>query len=310
MKISVVIPCYRSPASLPEQVERVRAVIDASGHEAEVILVVDGSPDDTAERARALARPKVRVIELLRNYGQHNALVAGIRATTGDLIVTMDDDLQHVPEEIPALIAPLLDDRGVDLVYGVPLAEEHGASRSLASRLVKASLAASGVANARLVGAFRAFRAVVGKAVATTTDPNVNLDVALSWATNRVGSAAVQMDKRSSGSSGYRLSGLLSHTLNMVTGYGVLPLKLASWAGFLFAALALALFVNVVVRFAIGETTVAGFTTLAAMIALFSSAQMFAIGIIGEYLGRQHFRSMQKPVYLVRSDTDDAERPR
>lgn len=308
MKVSVVIPCYRSPESLPEQVARVRAVIAADGHEGEVILVVDGSPDDTAERARALAGPGVRVIELLRNYGQHNALVAGIRSASGDVIVTMDDDLQHVPEEIPALIAPLLDDPSIDLIYGVPLAEEHGASRSFASRLVKSSLAASGVANARLVGAFRAFRAVVGRAVATTTDPNVNLDVALSWATNRVGSAEVRMDKRSSGKSGYRLSSLLSHALNMVTGYGVLPLKLASWAGFLFAVVALALFVNVVVRFAIGETTVAGFTTLAAMIALFSSAQMFAIGIIGEYLGRQHFRSMQKPVYLVRSDSDDVER--
>ena len=89
----------------------------------------------------------------------------------------------------------------------------------------------------------------------------------------------------------------------MITGYGILPLKLASWAGFAFALIALILFVSVLVRFAIGETTVAGFTTLAAMIALFASAQMFAIGIIGEYLGRQHFRSMQRPVFLVRSDT-------
>lgn len=308
MRISIVVPCYRSPGTLSDLVEGARASMSALGVEHELIFVVDGSPDDTGDEARKLTAGNVRVIELLRNYGQHNALVAGIRVATGDIIVTMDDDLQHPPSEIPALIEPLLTRPEVDLVYGVPEDEEHGRTRSMASRLVKSSLAASGVANARIVGAFRAFRAVVGKTVSTTTDPSINLDVALSWATNRVVAAPVRMEKRAAGRSGYRLSTLISHAVNMVTGYGVLPLKLASWAGFAFAIVALGLFVTVVVRFAIGETTVAGFTTLAAMIALFASAQMFAIGIIGEYLGRQHFRSMQKPVYLIRSDSHDAER--
>src|SRR2546430_1153084 len=133
MFVSVVVPCYRSAATLPALVEGVHQTLATAVSGYEVILVVDGSPDDTWDVARSLARssPVVRALRLARNYGQHNALVAGIRAARFDVVVTMDDDLQHPPAQIPVLLAALTD--GVDLVYGVARAEEHGALRSFAS---------------------------------------------------------------------------------------------------------------------------------------------------------------------------------
>lgn len=114
------------------------------------------------------------------------------------------------------------------------------------------------------------------------------------------------MARRASGASSYNLSRLLRHTANMVTGYGTVPLRMATWLGFAFGAFGIALLIWVLVRFSLGETTVPGFTTLAALVSLFSGAQMVTIGVIGEYLGRQHFRSMRRPMYVVRPDHESS----
>jgi glycosyltransferase involved in cell wall biosynthesis len=302
MDISVVIPCYRSRDTLPELVERLHAVLGqrASGRY-EVILVVDGSPDDTYAVARTLelASPQVRAVLLRRNYGQHNALLAGILRARYEVVVTMDDDLQHRPEELPLLLEPLKDPM-VDLVYGAPLAEEHGFARSLASRAVKSALAISGVDNARNVSALRAFRTDLRDGFAHVNDTFASIDVLLSWTTTGVRRQPVVMDKRTVGKSSYSLRALLRHAATTVTGYSAVPLKLVSWLGVACALLGLVLLALELYRFASGDTTVAGFTTLASMIALFSGAQMLSIGILGEYVGRIHFRGMQRPTFLVR----------
>lgn len=309
MNVSVVVPCYRSEQTLPELAERLRSSLSAlvgagTIGDYEVLFVVDGSPDAAADVARGIAAtdPRVHVLELRRNFGQHNALVAGIRAADFDTVVTLDDDLQHPPEEIHKLLTRL-HSAAADLVYAVPEQEEHGALRSSASRFVKASLRLAGVPNANLVGAFRAFRTDLRDGFAGVADPQVNLDVLLSWVTNRVASVAVRMDRRAAGSSNYNLRALLRHAMNMITGYGVVPLKLATYLGFVCGLLGLVLLAVVLVQFFTGETTVPGFTTTVALISLFAGAQMVTIGIIGEYLGRQHFRSMQRPMYVVRSET-------
>jgi glycosyltransferase involved in cell wall biosynthesis len=307
VKVSVVVPCYRSASMLGELVERADQALsllvsDARIEDWELLLVVDGSPDDTAVVARELAEANTRVqaLELRRNFGQHNALLAGIRSAQFDVVVTLDDDLQHPPEEIGKLVAALADPQ-IDLVYGVPDAEEHGVLRSAASRFVKNALALAGVANARWVGAFRGFRTDLRLGFATVNDPQLNLDVILSWTTSSVSPVAVRMDRRAHGRSSYSLPKLVRHSLNMVTGYGVVPLKLATWLGFGCGLLGIVLLVYVLIRYLLGETTVAGFTTTIALISLFSGAQMLTIGIIGEYLGRQHFRSMQKPTYVLKN---------
>ncbi|GAA3201935.1 glycosyltransferase family 2 protein [Nonomuraea roseoviolacea] len=300
--VSVVIPCYRSARTLPLLVPRVVSVLCELGVRYEVILVVDGSPDDTWAAAAELARhvEGVRAIHLSRNYGQHNALVAGIREAGSQVVVTMDDDLQHLPEQIPNLLAALEGDR-LDLVYGVPHVEEHGYLRSLASRTVKACMSATlGFRGARKISAFRAFRTHLRDGFAQLSGPHASIDVALSWATTRIGSVSVQMRHREHGRSNYSLPLLVRHTANMVLGYSAAPLRLASYLGFAAGVFGLLLGGAVLWHFATGGTTVAGFTTIASMVALFSAAQLIAIGVLGEYVGRIHGSGMGHPTYVVR----------
>lgn len=311
MRLSVVIPCYGSSGTLPPLLAELDDALEglkASGlvTEAEVLLVVDGSPDDTEQVAReeASSRPHVGVLALRRNFGQHNALVAGIRAARFEFVVTMDDDRQHPPSEIGKLVTAIRDS-GADLVYAVPEEEEHGVLRSASSRWVKRGLALAGVTNAEIVGAFRIFRTDLRDGFASSNDPQVNLDVLLSWTTNRVTKVLTRMSLRQSGTSGYSFRKLVTHTMNMITGYGTVPLRLTTWLGFVCGLLGLALLVWVIVQYFLGATEVPGFTTLAAVISLFSGVQLIALGMIGEYVGRQHFRSMRRPMYVVRPELID-----
>lgn len=300
--VSVVIPCYRSARTLPMLVPRIVSVLRELSVRHEVILVVDGGPEDTWSAAADLARQVegVRAIHLSRNYGQHNALVAGIREAQFQVVVTMDDDLQHLPEQIPHLLAALERDH-LDLVYGVPHVEEHGFLRSLASRSVKAGMSAAlDIRSARKISAFRAFRTHLRDGFEGLSGPHASIDVALSWATTRVGSSQVHMSHREHGRSNYSLRLLIRHTANMVLGYSSAPLRLASYLGFLVGTLGLLLGGAVLWRFATGGTTVAGFTTVASMVALFSAAQLISIGVLGEYIGRIHGSGMGRPTYVVR----------
>lgn len=306
MKISVVIPCYRSAGTLAPliaELSRALGELVAKGQisDYEALLVVDGSPDNTADIARELANvfPNLTVLELQRNFGQHNALLAGIREATGEIIVTMDDDLQHPPEEISKLISPLIAGHS-DLVYGVPEKEEHGFVRSFASRTVKRGLKLTGVSNAEWVGAFRAFNINLRNGFSDVNEPTVNLDVLLSWTTIRVSAVKVGMNLRQQGGSGYNFVKLIRHTLNMVTGYGVAPLKFATLLGFAVGILGFIILITELVKYFLGENVVAGFTTTIALVSVFSGAQLITIGLIGEYLGRMHFRTMNKPMYLFR----------
>lgn len=303
MFVSVVVPCYRSARTLPSLVGRLDTALSEAAIGYEVLLVVDGSPDDTWEVAAGLARehPEVRAIRLARNYGQHNATIAGVRAAKHEVIVTMDDDLQHPPEEIPRLLAALTDE--VDLVYGHPREEEHGILRNLSSQLFKLGLSGPlGVRNARSLSAFRAFRAFLRSGLGDVTGPFVCIDVVLSWCTTRIQDVEVHMDERSEGRSGYTLRTLLRQAVNVVVAYSSAPLRFVSYLGLLvggFGACLLGLFLW---SYFTGRTSVAGFTSVASMIALFSSAQMLGIGILGEYLGWLHYGGMGRPTYVVRTE--------
>ena len=311
MRVSIVIPCYRSEQTLGPLVEAIFAALVEPSltsvvSEFEVVLVVDGSPDGTADVANQLAakRPEVRAIELRRNYGQHNALLAGIARAKYEVVVTMDDDLQHLPDQIPAMLTPLA--RGeADLVYGVPREEEHGVWRSASSRTVKRGLALAGVPKAEDVSAFRAFWTAQREGFTGIEDPYVSLDVMLSWTTTSISRVVVQMDQRLVGTSSYSLRALVRHSMNMITGYSNVPLRVVAWLGGVCALIGAVLGAVVLWNFAAGDTTVAGFTTIAAMVAIFSGAQMLSLGIIGEYLGRLHTRSTGKPTFLVKTDSDN-----
>ena len=300
--ISVVVPVYRSEAILPELVQRLEMVLSRITSACELVLVNDSSPDRSWDVICQLAErhPWIHPINLMRNYGQHNALLCGIRAAQYDVIVTLDDDLQHPPEEVPKLLAVLA--QGFDVVYGTPENEEHGFLRDLASVMTKMALQnAMGAKIARQVSAFRAFRTEVANAFSHYEGSFVSIDVLLTWGTNRFAAVPVVHAPRKQGSSGYTFRKLVTHAMNMMTGFTTLPLQLASLVGFVFTFFGFCVLGFVLIRYFKYGNPVPGFPFLASIVALFSGAQLFALGIIGEYLARMHFRSLQKPPYVVRS---------
>ena len=300
--ISIVIPVYNSEATLPLLLKRLDAVFGLGYLDFEVVLVNDGSRDGSASVIESACElyPWVVGIELMRNYGQHNALLCGIRHARHPVIVTMDDDLQNPPEEIPKLLAEL--DNGYDLVYGYPEKETHDFLRNCASQMTKTALqGAMGVEVARRVSSFRAFRTSLRDAFSAYNGQFVSLDVLLSWGTRRFAAVPVANPPRTIGTSQYTSAKLIAHAMNMVTGFSILPLELASILGFVFALFGLAILSFVLGRYLLQGTSVPGFPFLASIISIFAGAQLFALGIIGEYLARMHFRLMDKPSYTIRS---------
>ena len=299
--ISVVIPVYHSAAILPELYARLTTILPELALEFEVIFVEDCGGDDSWKVIKELAcdHPEVRGFRMSRNYGQHNALLCGIREAWGDIIITMDDDLQHPPEELPKLLAKL--EEGYDIVYGPPEREQHGFLRDLASRITKMALqGAMGAANANQVSALRVFRTELRNAFEYYRSPTVNIDVLLTWATTSFGAVRVRHESRKVGQSGYTPRKLVRHALNMMTGFSTRPLQIASVMGFGVALFGLVLLIYVLISWFLQGSTAPGFAFLASIIVIFSGAQLLALGIIGEYLARMHFRTMERPPYVVR----------
>ena len=305
--VSVIIPVYNSATILPELVARLLDVLEKMGVGFEVLLVDDGSRDRSWDVIKDLAQAHsaVRGVNLMRNYGQHHALLRGIKVARYDVIVTMDDDMQNPPEEIPILLAKLAE--GYDVVYGTPAQKDHGLWRDLAAQASKLALRSAMGATARHASAFRAFRTQLRRAFASYNSPYVVIDVLLTWGTTHFAAVVVRCDRRRSGTSGYSFTKLVAQSINLLTGFSVLPLRVASLIGFGCAFFGGVLLLYVVIRFLL-QGSIPGFPFLASAISLFSGAQLLALGIIGEYLARLHFRSMGRPYSVVRATTGfDAE---
>jgi undecaprenyl-phosphate 4-deoxy-4-formamido-L-arabinose transferase len=299
--LSIVIPVFNSQEMLDELIVSLSRVLPDLSEGFEVILVNDGSRDRSWDGITELAHEYdwVKGINLMRNYGQHNALLCGVRAASYDVIVTLDDDLQHPPGEIYKLLDRLAE--GYDVVYGTPQGEQHGLWRKTASWMTKLALqSAMGAGTARNISAFRAFRTRVREAFSHYQNPYVSLDVLLTWGTNSFSHIPVRHDPRHAGETNYTFRKLVAHALNMITGFSVLPLRFASLLGFAFALFGLIVLIYVIGRFLILGYSVPGFPFLASTIAIFSGVQLFALGIIGEYMARMHFRLMDRPSYVVR----------
>jgi glycosyltransferase involved in cell wall biosynthesis len=270
--ISVVVPVYNSEECLPLLIQRLEPVLKEF-QSAEVILVNDGSGDGSWAVVQDLVArfDFVRGIDLMRNYGQHNTLLCGIRSARSSLIVTIDDDMQNPPEEIPLLVAKLQE--GYDVVYGTPEKEAHGFGRDLASRITKLALqAAMGAQTARKVSAFRAFRTPLREAFTTYRGPFVSIDMLLTWATTRFAAVPVKHATRQLGQSGYTIGRLIAHALNMMTGFSTLPLQLASVVGFTFTLFGMCSLLYVLIRYLLNGVAVPGFVFLASLISIFSGA--------------------------------------
>jgi glycosyltransferase involved in cell wall biosynthesis len=296
--LSVVVPVFNSAGSLDALAERVASAL--GNREYEIVLVNDGSSDESWERIvnASLNDSRVRGIDLARNYGQHNALLAGIRAARGGTIVTIDDDLQNPPEEIPKLLAKL--DEGYDVVYGSAVEQQNGILRALGTRLTKWALTiAIGSEIAAQVSAFRVFRTQLRDAFGDFQGPYVSIDALLGWGTSRFAAVGVRHDARVAGKSGYGFVRLATHALDVLTGFTTRPLRIATLIGIAFTFVGFFVLVYVIVRFIVQGNPVPGFPFLASLIAIFSGAQLLTLGIIGEYIGRMHVRVMDRPPYAI-----------
>lgn len=307
--VSVVVPVYNSEGTLSELVSRLCQTL-GNLSQIEIILINDGSRDSSWEVIKKLASESdfVRGIDLGKNYGQHNALLAGIRSARYPVIVTLDDDLQNPPEEIPKLLAALTPE--VDVVYGARPKEQHGWSRNLASRLVKLSLTYFlGAKTASKSSAFRAFRTSLRDGFQDYQCDFISIDVLLSWVTNRFSFVIVSHQARKVGRSNYSPWKLYRHALNMLTGFTTLPLQLATAIGLFFTLFGMCVLGYVLFNYFLSGNRVPGFAFLASLVSIFSGATLFSIGILGEYLARMYSRTIQRPPYSVRAVAEAISQP-
>ncbi len=296
--VSVVVPVFQSLQTLEQLCGR---IVDAlPGRAVEIVLVDDGSELPTWQTVLRLAqRPHVVGLRLSRNSGQHAALLAGVRHARFDSIVTLDDDLQNPPEEMPRLLEAL-EEEGVDLVYGWCPAPAHRWWRRAGSSFLRRTIFwLVGAQSTDRTGSFRAFRTRLRDGFSGSVGPGVSLDALLSWTTTRLRWVEVAHEGRQDGRSGYTFRMLSRFAFDVVTGYSTAPLRLVTRLGVLSALFGLTVLTYVVGGYLVRGTSVTGFPFLASLIALFSGAQMLSIGILGEYLGRTHVRVMGRPAYVV-----------
>lgn len=298
--VSVVIPVYRSEKILPLLVKELATVLPTLGMDFEVILVNDGSPDGSWDviLEEQAEWAWLRGVNLMRNYGQHNATLCGIREARYAITVTMDDDLQHPPREIYKLLEEL--ERGKqDVVYGVARKRAQVWWKSWSSSLVKRSVAwVMGARNVQDIGAFRAFRTDLRRAFDDFRGSDILVDVLLSWGTAKFSSVEVDEAEREIGQSNYGFFKLIKVTFLVLTSFTTVPLRFASILGLLFTLFGIGVFIYVLVIYcAFGSLP--GFPFLASVISIFSGAQLFALGIIGEYLARVFERTGGKHPYTI-----------
>ncbi len=300
--VSVVVPVFCSDSSLRDLVTRIRKILEDRPFE--IVLVDDGSPLETWFVVSELADTQECVvgIRLGRNSGQHSALLAGVRAARFPVIVTIDDDLQNPPEEIPKLLEVL--NQGFDVVYGTPdrVAQRRWRrSSSLWTRTLMST--ALGADNASKMSSFRAFRTDLRDGFEGNLGPAVSLDALLAWSTSKFGSTEVRHEPRKIGRSNYTFRKLLRFALDTATGYSTVPLQIALSLGLLTALFGFGVLIYVLARFIVMGGSIPGFPFLASIIAIFSGVQLVTLGIIGEYLARMHFRVMLKPTYVIAERT-------
>jgi glycosyltransferase involved in cell wall biosynthesis len=299
--LSIVVPVYNSAGTLGNLLERLTQTIETITKNYEIILVDDGSRDDSwavIQSLRLKYGDHMVTVQLMRNYGQHNTLMCGIGVARGEYVVTMDDDLQNPPEEIPKLLAHIKQ-HGLDLVYGCPSNRNHAAWRNLGSALVW-HFYRTVFRNPVTPTPFRVMRHQLAQSVLFYDLNFTYLDGLLAWCTSRIAGVEVEHHARAQGSSGYSLGKLLGLALNLYTNFSLIPLQIVSGLGFVTAASGFLVGIYYLIQFFASSIAVPGFASTIIAILILGGAQLLALGVIGEYLGRLHLNVNRKPQYVIR----------
>jgi len=302
--LSFVIPVYGSEQVLPELVARLHEVLEKTLPPArrsyEVIFVCDCSPDRSWQVIETLSAqyPWVRGIALRINAGQHNALMAGFAQARGEVVMTMDDDLQHAPADIPLLLAEL--DAGRDVVYARFKSRQHAAWKILGSRLNdKVAGYLMNKPAGLYLSPFRAMRGAVVRDILRYRGPYVYVDGLLLSVTRNIGMVDVEHHARYAGDSGYSLRKSISLWLKMATNFSIVPLRLTSFAGLFIAGLGFLLAILLVIQKFTLDRMPIGWSSLIVTMLIIGGAQLVALGMLGEYLGRVLLTLNLRPQYVV-----------
>ena len=299
--ISVVIPVFNEEGALPALYERLTATLATMGRTYEIVFVDDGSSDRTPRLLRefAAANPAVRIVEFNRNYGQHAAVFAGFEEARGEIVITLDADLQNPPEEIPTLVAKM--DEGYDVVGGWRENRQDPAFRRFASYMVNRI-------TARLVGAdfhdygcmLRAYRREVVESVRQCREIHAFIPALGATFARRSAEVRVKHDERAVGRSKYNFYRLIRLNFDLMTGFSMLPLQLMSLFGFVISLVSLAFAAFLFIRRLIVGPEVEGVFTLFAILFGVIGLLFMGLGLLGEYVARIYSEVRRRPRYMVR----------
>jgi glycosyltransferase involved in cell wall biosynthesis len=306
MRLSIVVPVYRSMTVLPELVAQIRDVLVPSeyGPSFEIVLANDCSPDDSWKVIEDLAEKYsfVRGISLRKNVGQHNATMAGLRFSKGEVVVIMDDDLQHPPTAVLELARTV--EAGIDVCYTKYKGRKHVAWKRwgsqfndwMATWMLKKP-------KGLYLSSFKAMRRDIVDTILLYDGPYTYIDGLIIGATNSITSIDIDHQRRWDGDSNYNLRKLLSLWLKMATGSSIYPLRIATIAGFLLAAMSMAVFVLVIVDRLLHPAIQPGWASVIATVLFIGGVQTFCVGVIGEYVGRIYIRLNNAPQFVVGKTT-------
>ncbi|KFB70966.1 MAG: Undecaprenyl-phosphate 4-deoxy-4-formamido-L-arabinose transferase [Candidatus Accumulibacter phosphatis] len=304
LDLSVVVPVYNSAGTLPALLERLTLVLEGITPRYEIILVDDGSRDDSWGVIQSLTEiygERLLGVQLMRNYGQHNTLMCGLGLARGAYVVTMDDDLQNPPEEIANML-DYIRLEGLDLVYGCPDHRSHAKWRNLGASVVW-RFYRTVFRNPVTPTPFRIMRHQLARSVLFYDLNFTYLDGLLAWCTSRIGGVTVKHHARPRGRSGYSLTKLIGLALNLYTNFSLIPLQTVSVLGFATASAGFLVGLYYLVQFLASNIAIPGYASTIIAILLLGGAQLLALGVIGEYLGRLHLNVNRKPQYVIRQVT-------
>lgn len=304
--LSVVVPCYNEGEVVDELAERLSGVLDGTGRSYEVVLVDDGSSDDTMERLRAIheARPAFRYIALSRNFGKEGAMLAGLRAADGDAVAIMDADLQHPPELLPTMWERL--ESGYEQVVARRDRTGDPVARTLASRLYYKLV--NRLVDVRLedgAGDFRMLARPALRALISLEETNRFSKGLMAWIGFRTTYIDYRNAPRAAGTSTWGFRSLFNYGVDSVLSFNAKPLRQAIHIGLIASIIGLGYGAWVLGGAIIDGNEVPGYVTLMCAIVGLGGIQMILIGIMGEYLGRIYAETKSRPAFLVRETSED-----
>lgn len=299
--VSIVVPVYGGASALGELCRRIGLCLSPENISYEVILVDDrGDPDAwRVIESISTSDPRVEGIRLSRNFGQHAATLCGISRSRGARVVTMDDDLEHLPESIPAMLVAC--DMETPLVYGVFPTRTHAWYRNISSELMRRTLK---IAFPDLNDSYTSFRCMdrtLADQLSTFDLSRPYLDGMLSWLTSSVATVNVKHGSRQHGESAYTLRKLVSHATNIFITFSHLPLRMASYFGTAIAAISFAYLIYIVIAHITGSISNPGYASLMSVVLFACGVQLIILGVLGEYVGRLMGAVNKKPAFAVQA---------